>query len=633
MKKDSKVALFVVCDILFINFALIMSVALWYAGLLPGPAREVQSVPVASWYWLLWMGLAGSVVNVAILAALRLYGQLWRYAGADELLKIFMASVGCMIILFLLDLAFIGRVSVLPRRVFVAAWFILFFLSVASRLGERILRRLVVTIGFLLSNKAGLKRVMVVGAGYAGYELVRGMMHSRRRERVPVILVDDDPAKDNSHIMGIRIVGDISSIPYLAEAHAVDEITIAMPNADNAKLRHILEYCTQTNCRLTIVPPISEVGEQSIVRDVSIGDLLYRDEVKLNTENIRSYIEGTCVLITGGGGTIGSELCRQLIRYKPRQIVIVEIYENNAFDLMQELQEKASDVEILLRIGSIRDKARMDELFSEFKPDVVFHAAAHKHVSTMEDSPAEAIKNNVFGTQNVIRSAIDHGTPRFVLISSDKAVRPTNIYGASKRVGELILQREAARGSGTTLLSTVRFGNVLGSNGSIIPKWKRQIAQGGPVTIYSKEAERFFMTISEACQLVLQAGGMADETSNGYIFILDMGKPVNIDDLARKLIRLSGYRPDVDIKIAYTNLLPGEKLAEELILPEENETLQLTHHNKIWKAAPVTDFANENEIFDRYLDRLEMLSKGSPKMIGPTLLEMDLHYEPTSSGE
>ena len=627
MRKDSKVALFVACDILFINFAMIISVALWYAGLLPGPIREVQPVPEASWYWLLWMGIAGSVVNVAVLAALRLYRQLWRYAGADELLKIFMASVASIVILFLLDLAVIGQVSILPRRVFAAAWFILFLLSLASRLGERILRRLIVTIGFLLSNKAGLRRVMVIGAGYAGYELVRGMMHSRRRERVPVILVDDDPTKNNAHIMGIRIVGDISSIPYLAKAHAVDEITIAMPNADNAKLRHILEYCTQTNCRLTIVPPISEVGEQSITRDVSISDLLYRDEVKLDTENIRSYVEGTRILITGGGGTIGSEICRQLIRFKPKQILIVDNYENNAFNLVQELQEKTQDIEILMRLASIRDKARLNELFAEFKPDVVFHAAAHKHVSTIEDSPDEGIKNNVFGTQNVIRAAVAHGASKFVLISSDKAVRPTNIYGATKRVAELILQREAAKGTGKTQLCAVRFGNVLGSNGSLIPKFKRQIAQGGPVTVYDKKMERFFMTISEACQLVLQAGGLADETLNGHIFILDMGKPVNIDDLARKLIRLSGYKPDEEIKIIYTKPLPGEKMYEELVLPEEQEKLQLSCHNKIWVAPPVVDFSKDYVGFDKYLDDLDRLSLNEPTGIAPLLGDMDLHYE------
>ena len=628
MNKRSKVVLFVVCDIIFINVALVFSVALWYAGLLPGPFREVMPIPVASWYWLLWMGLAGSIVNIALLAAFRLYGQLWRYAGADELLKIFTSSVICVVILFLLDLILLNHVSILPRRVFVVAWFILLLVSVSSRLGERIMRRITVTIGFLLSNKAGLRRVMVVGAGYAGYELVRGMMHSRRRERIPVILVDDDPTKNNAHIMGIRIAGDITNIPYLAKAHAVDEITIAMPNADNTKLRNILEYCTQTDCRLTIVPPVSEVGAQRITRDVNISDLLFRDEVKLDVANIQSYTEGASILITGGGGTIGSELCRQLLRYKPRQILIVDIYENNAFNLVQELREKTEDIEIRFRLGSIRDKARMDELFSEFKPDVVFHAAAHKHVSTIEDSPAEGIKNNVFGTQNVIRSAIAHGTPRFVLISSDKAVRPPNIYGATKRIAELILQREAARGSGKTQLCVVRFGNVLGSNGSIIPKWTRQIAHGGPVTVYHKEVSRFFMTISEACQLVLQAGGLATKATNGHIFILDMGEPVNINDLAKKLIRLSGFKPDEDIKIEYTNLLPGEKLVEELVLPEEENKLQLTHHDKIWVAPPVTDFVEESEIFDGYLESLEVLAYKEQKKIGLLLGEMDLHYKP-----
>ena len=627
----TKVALLMACDILFINFALIISVALWYGGFIPGEVREVQPVPVASWHWLFWMGLAASVVNLAVLAGFRLYSQLWRYAGIDELLKIFAATIVTIAILFVLDLLLIGRVAVLPRRVFAAAWFTLFFLSTVSRLGERILRRLTVTFGYMLSSKSGFKRVLVVGAGYAGYELVRGMLHSTRRERLPVLLVDDDPAKNNVHIMGIRIVNGISNIPYLAKAYEIDEITIAKPKADNTELRHILEYCTQTDCRLTIVPPISEVsGMNAGLREVSISDLLYRDEVKLDKSNISSYIEGACVLVTGGGGSIGSELCRQLVKYNPGRILIVDIYENNACDLVQELIEKyeADDTfttEILFRVGSIRDSVRMDELFAEFKPDVVFHAAAHKHVTTMENSPSEAIKNNIFGTLNVIRAAVTHETGRFVLISSDKAVNPTNIYGATKRVAELVMQREAARGGGKTQICAVRFGNVLGSRGSIIPKFKRQIAKGGPVTVYDKKAERFFMTISEACQLVLQAGGLADETNNGHIFILDMGKPVNIDDLARKLIRLSGYRPDEDIKIVYTGLLPGEKMTEELVLPEEKEGLQLTHHNKIWMAAPVF---RDCAVFDSAIDRLFALAQQEPGRISRALQDMDLHYGP-----
>jgi len=627
----TKVALLMACDILFINFALIVSVALWYGGIIPGEIREAQLIPAASWYWLLWMGLAGAVVNVAVLAGFRLYSQLWRYAGIDELLKIFAATIVAIAILFVLDILLIGYVAVLPRRVFAVAWFILFFLSTAARLGERIVRRLSVTFGYMLSSKSGFKRVLIVGAGYAGYELVRGMLHSTRRERIPVLLVDDDPAKNNAHIMGIRIVNGISNIPYLAAAYEIDEITIAKPKADNAELRHILEYCTQTDCRLTIVPPISEVsGMDAGLREVNISDLLYRDEITLDESNIRSYVEGACILVTGGGGSIGSELCRQLIKYNPSRILIVDIYENDACDLVQELLERreaedAPAVDIVFRVGSIRDRGRMDELFGEFKPDVVFHAAAHKHVATMEVSPTEGIKNNVFGTLNVIRAAVSHGSGRFVLISSDKAVNPTNIYGATKRVAELVMQREAARGGGKTQICAVRFGNVLGSRGSIIPKWTRQIAKGGPVTVYDEKVERFFMTISEACQLVLQAGGLADETNNGHIFILDMGKPVNIDDLARKLIRLSGYRPDEDIEIAYTGLLPGEKMTEELVLPEEKEDLQLTHHDKIWMAAPVV---RDYGVFDGDMDRLLTFAQQEPKRIGQALQGMDLHYEP-----
>jgi len=619
-----KIALLAACDVIFVNFAFVLSVALWYGGYIPGVTREVQVVPANAWLWLLWMGIAASLVHLTVLASFRLYSQLWRYAGVDELLKIFAATVVVIAVLIVLDWVVLGRVAVMPRRVFAAAWGMLFVFCTLSRLGERIGRRLLVTFGYMLSKKSGLKRVMIVGAGYNGYNLVHGMIHSTRRERIPVLIVDDDPTKNNSHIMGIRIVNGVSNIPYLAAAHQIDEITIAMPNADNAELKRVLEFCTQTDCRLTLLPAISEVsGVDPGIREVSISDLLYRDEVKLDTEHIRAYIEGVTVLVTGGGGSIGSELCRQLIRYKPARIIIVEIYENNAAELVQELTEKY-DTPVLLRIGSIRDRARMDELFAEFKPDVVFHAAAHKHVSIMEDSPAEAIKNNVFGTLNVIRAAVAHETGRFVLISSDKAVRPTNVYGASKRVTELVMQREAARGSGKTLLSAVRFGNVLGSQGSIIPKLKRQIAQGGPVTVYDKNVERFFMTISEACQLVLQASGLSDEGNNGHIFILDMGEPVNIDDMVRKMIRLSGYRPDEDIQIVYSNLLPGEKMSEELVLPEEKEALGLTFHDKIWVAPPgVRNYAD----FDAQLDRLMTFAQGEPGRISEALLVMGLHYE------
>jgi len=620
----AKPALLLICDILFINFSLIIAVALWYAGFLFGEIREVQPIPESSWFWLLWAGIAASAVHTLVFAGFRLYSHLWRFAGIDELLKIFAATIISMIILFILDLLIIGNIAPMPRRVFVAAWFFLFFLSTVSRLGERILRRLAVTIGYLVSSKVGIKRVMVIGAGQTGIDLIRSMQNKPGRDKMPVLIVDDDPAKNNSHIMGIRIMGDITNIPYLAKAYAIDEITIAKPDADNAELKSILEFCTQTDCRLTILPPISEVaGVETGIRDVSISDLLYREEVKLDTEGIEAYIEGACVLVTGGGGTIGSELCRQLLNYKPGCILIIDIYENNAFDLVQELSEK-NDARILFRVASIRDRARMNELFEEFKPDVVFHAAAHKHVSTMEDSPAEAIKNNVFGTLNVIKAAIANDCGRFVLISSDKAVNPTNIYGASKRAAEIVMQREAARGTGKTLLSAVRFGNVLGAAGSIIPKLKRQISQGGPVTIYNKKAERFFMTISEACQLVLQAGGLATKETSGHIFILDMGEPVNIDDLVHKLIRLSGLRPGEDIEVIYSEFLPGEKLKEELVLAEEQKSLKLTHYNKILEAVPLTrNYAD----FDAHMDRLRTFSERDPKRISQAFKDMNLNYE------
>ncbi|MCL1987948.1 MAG: polysaccharide biosynthesis protein [Firmicutes bacterium] len=627
MQRERVKILLIICDILFITLAFIMAVALWYSGLIPGEMREPQSIPTDVWYWLLWICLVATITNFLVLAAFKLYSQLWRYAGLDELLKIFAASFITVLFLFLVDLFVISNLAILPRRVFVVAWFILFVLVATSRLGERILRRIVVTFGYMISSKAGLKRVMVVGAGNDGYNLVHSMIHSHIREKLPVIIVDDDPAKHNAHIMGVRIANGIADIPYLAAAYAVDEITVAMPSANNATLRNILEVCTNTDCRLTMVPPIGEMDDSisNNPREINIGDLLHRDEVKLDTANIQAYIENGKILITGGGGSIGSELCRQILKYNPASIIIVDIYENNAFNLVQELSEKLSKSKIIFRVGSIRDAARMHEIFAEFKPDVVFHAAAHKHVSTMEDSPAEAVKNNIFGTLNVIQAAIANEVGRFVLISSDKAVCPTNVYGATKRVTEIVLQREALNlSTSKTLLCAVRFGNVLNSNGSIIPKFTRQIAHGGPVTVYGKKVERFFMTISEACQLVLQAASLVNPANNAHIFILDMGKPVNIDGLARKLIRLSGYRPDKDIRILYADLPKGEKLSEELILPEEKSNLQLTHHNKIWLAAPVL---RDYDKFDQQMVQLQKLSLSNPAKISQTLKNMGLHYK------
>ncbi|MCL2664326.1 MAG: polysaccharide biosynthesis protein [Defluviitaleaceae bacterium] len=627
MKNSRKrIALYVTADIICIDLALLLGVALWYAGTIPGAGGTIRVMPIETWRWLAAMSFIAPAVTVAVLACFKLYNNLWRYAGIDEMLMIFIASVIITLVLFFADAFLLKNMfgAEIPKRSFVTAGFIEAALCAASRLGERVVRRVSVTAGHLLSKKANIKRVMIVGAGYSGHNLVSDIKQSPARERLPVLFVDDDESKKNAQIAGVRIFCGTKNIPQLAKEYAIDEIIVAITNAEPRRMREILELCTQTDCALKIVPPMRDVsgGYQPPMRDVSIADLLHRDEVKIDTRSISAYIENASVMVTGGGGSIGSELCRQIVSYSPARLIIVDIYENNAFDLLEELRSVCgAKTEVCFYVGSVRDRARMEELFDNFKPGVVFHAAAHKHVVLMEESPAEAVKNNIFGTINIIECAIKYGTERFVFLSTDKAVNPTNIYGATKRAVELAVQLRASENPAVKLM-TVRFGNVMGSNASVIPKFKRQIAAGGPVTVYHPKAERFFMTIPEACSLVLQASGMAQ---SGRIFILDMGERVNIGDLAKKLIKLSGFKPDEDIKIIYTGLLPGEKLYEELTLPEEEAAgIENTCFSKIRSALPVPIDA---EKFEASLTQLQSLVYGDPDKISGVLQSMPLNYK------
>jgi len=429
-------------------------------------------------------------------------------------------------------------------------------------------------------------------------------------------------SKNNTHISGIRVLNAVDKIAEMAEKFKIDEIVIALPHASDTEMREVMKQCTLTGCSLKIVPPVSDVSGKGIrpkIRDVNISDLLYRDEIKMDTRNISDYISNRAVLITGGAGSIGSELCRQIARFNPRMIVIYDFYENTAYELATEIENRYPDRQLLyVRIGSVLDLDRLSEVFAEFKPNVVFHAAAHKHVHYMQDSPAEAVRNNVFGTLNAARCADKYGAERFVLLSTDKAVNPPNVYGVTKRISEMIVQRMSE--TSPTKFMTVRFGNVLGSNGSIIPKFMWQIANGGPVTITHPDAERFFMTIPEACQLVLQAAGLG---KTGRIFVLDMGTPVKIDELARDLIRLSGLRPDIDIQIEYTGLRPGEKLKEELMLAEEREDYQVTCHKKIFITKPAHIPAKQ---FDDQLKRLYNACRQSPQKLDEALRSIEPHY-------
>ena len=439
---------------------------------------------------------------------------------------------------------------------------------------------------------------MVIGAGDSAYSLIKDMGSSWQVRNKVVCVMDEDTKKIGKNILGAPIIGNDERIPWAVEKYHVQEIFIAIPRLSASRKKKILEICKNTGCKLRILPSMAQIVNDEVkvsnLREVGIEDLLGREPVKTNLDEIMGYISGKVVLVTGGGGSIGSELCRQIAGHKPKQLIILDIYENTTYDLQLELKKKYPDLKLEVLIGSVRNTHRVDSIFQQYRPNIVFHAAAHKHVPLMEDSPNEAIKNNVFGTYNVAKAAATYQTERMVLISTDKAVNPTNIMGASKRLCEMVIQGMFRRYP-TTNFVAVRFGNVLGSNGSVIPLFKKQIAEGGPVTVTDKNIIRYFMTIPEAVSLVLQAGAYA---KGGEIFVLDMGEPVKIDDMARNLIKLSGYEPDVDIPIVYTGLRPGEKLFEECL--REEEGLAKTENNLIFIGKPI-EF-DENEFFDKLVD-------------------------------
>ncbi len=421
------------------------------------------------------------------------------------------------------------------------------------------------------------KRMLIVGAGYSASVMIHDLNRNVNLHYDIVGLVDDNPAKRNQMISGYRVIGDRTDIVRICKDYRVDEILIATPSATAVQRKELIEICGKTNCKIKTLPSVDQmlVDGKYKMRDIEIEDLLDRDEISLSVDKIQDYIEDEVVMITGGGGSIGSELCRQIMKFNPDKLVIVDIYENNAYDIQMELCEKYPKNKPKVIIASVRDIERMEAIFEEYKPDVVFHAAAHKHVPLMEDSPTEAIRNNILGTYNVAKCADKFGTKKFVMISTDKAVNPTNVMGATKRMCEMII--EAMQHKSKTEFVSVRFGNVLNSNGSVVPLFRKQVEKGGPVTITHKEITRFFMTIPEAAQLVIQAGAFA---KGGEIFVLDMGAPVKIYDLAKNIIKLSGYRPGIDIEIKEIGLRPGEKLYEELLMNEER--LKSTEHSKIF---------------------------------------------------
>lgn len=522
------------------------------------------------------------------------YSVLWRFSRISDLLRIFIGMVVALGALFICQMAVFGKANSAPAMLL--TFFLTFFLTVVFRL---CMKDIILRVSSRETDeKTSVDKlegnIMIIGAGCAASMIINELRDNKVNSCKFKCAIDDDPAKKNTYILGIKVYGDRNSIIEAAEKFQIDTILFAIPSCNNKEKGEILNICKETGCELKIVPSIYQMmnsGEKGIskkIRKVQIEDLLGREPISLDINRIIDYVAGRTVLVTGGGGTIGSELCRQIAEHDPKRLVIFDIYENNAYDIQNELRRKYPELDLVTLIGSVRDSKRLESVFKTYRPDIVYHAAAHKHVPLMEDSPNEAIKNNVFGTLKTAQCADKYGVKKFVLISTDKAVNPTNIMGASKRMCEMIIQSYNKRSE--TEFVAVRFGNVLGSNGSVIPLFKKQIEAGGPVTVTDPDIIRYFMTIPEAVTLVLQAGASA---KGGEIFVLDMGKPVKILTLAENLIKLSGFTPHKDIKIEFIGLRPGEKLYEEMLMAEEG--LKETENKLIHIGHPI-EF-DENEFF------------------------------------
>ena len=572
----------VAADIFAISLAVIIS----YFSTVKNPSF---SLPFLAWWG------ANLIVTGIVFLSVGLYFLVFSPIGVPEMIK---SSVAAIVLMFVnLAFAFITKGKYITGGTAVFFALMLFCLTALSRSAKNfllIMRRKVV------SHHSNFKKVMIIGGGAAGYALIKEMQISDKITYKPVCVIDDDIRKHGDAVRGVKIVGGIRDVKKAAAEYHVDEIFVAMPSVEKKKISEIAKACQACGCPVKILPGMYQLlsGEVAItqLREIDTQDLLGREQVKVNLDEIMGYIEHKTVLVTGGGGSIGSELCRQIATHNPKLLIIFDIYENNAYEIEQELRRNLPNVSILALIGSVRDKGKMRDVFAKYRPQIVFHAAAHKHVPLMETSPNEAVKNNVIGTLNVARCADEFEVETFVQISTDKAVNPTNVMGASKRICEMIIQT-IGRHSKHTKFVAVRFGNVLGSNGSVIPLFKKQIKEGGPVTVTHKDIIRYFMTIPEAVSLVLQAGAYA---KGGQIFVLDMGEPVRIYDLAYNLIKLSGLEPNVDIDIVCTGLRPGEKLYEERLMKEEG--LQKTPNGLINIARPID--LDESKLWD-ILKRLE----------------------------
>ena len=615
MIKYSRIAGLMLVDLLIVNFSYIFALLLRFEF-------EVNSNQFNQYFTVYADNIVPLTAAALIaFAMVGIYTSIWRYAGSDELVKIGIGSILASVF----GLAFISiarPMTILPRSVYIISAMMMFVLVACTRYAYRFIRNLrhpgtFNTIFLNVGKKeligSNMTKVMIVGAGDAGASIIKEIKQHPEYNKKVAVAIDDDSRKIGKRISGVKIAADRSKIKTMARKKGIDEIIVAIPSANHKEIQNILNECNKTKCKIKVLPSLGELinGDVSVshLRDVEIEDLLGRDPVKVNLREISGYLEEKIVLVTGGGGSIGSELCRQIARFRPRRIIAMDIYENTVFELANEMKSKYPQLEFEVVIGSVRSRERVHEVFEKYKPHVVFHAAAHKHVPLMEKNPKEAIKNNILGTKNLIDMADEYSVSKFVLISTDKAVNPTNVMGATKRAGEMMLQEKSTHSR--TSYTAVRFGNVLGSNGSVIPIFRKQIENGGPVTVTHPDITRYFMTIPEAVQLVIQAGAMAD---GGEIFVLDMGEPVRIMDLAENIIRLSGYIPRVDIDIEITGLRPGEKLYEELLLDEEN--MKKTAHQKIYVERPLPIDPELNRLLSgedgiTLEERIEEVVKGS----------------------
>lgn len=579
MQKTIRQMILIVIDAISVILALYGSLVLRFNGLI-----EKQYLDHANALVIIVVAL-----SLIIFSLNRLYHSLWQFASVIELKNILIAT---LLSSFVNIALFEVTGNNLPRSCYIIYFLLLTMFVGGSRFSYRLIR--LMKKDFPTKEKRELEKVMIVGAGEAGEKIYREIYTSQNIYKEVVCFIDDDKTKIGRRIHDVLIYGGRHDIQEACDKYKIDEILVAMPSIDQKEMAKILNICKDTKCKIKKLPGIYQMVNGDVhlsdFKEVEVQDLLGRDPIEVNLSEIMDYVTDQVVMVTGGGGSIGSELCRQIAAAKPKQLIIVDIYENNAYDIQLELKHDYPQLDLQTMIASVRNTDKVNDLFKKYHPDIVYHAAAHKHVPLMEDSPNEAVKNNVFGTLNVARACDQYKTKRMILISTDKAVNPTNVMGATKRMCEMIVQ--TINKQSQTEFVAVRFGNVLGSNGSVIPLFKKQIKAGGPVTVTHPDIIRYFMTIPEAVSLVLQAGAYA---KGGEIFILDMGKPVKIADMARNLIKLSGYEPDIDIKIEYTGLRPGEKLYEELLMKEEG--LQDTPNKLIHIGKPIE--LDEDSLFDR----------------------------------